>query len=303
MGLIKNAVFTAKKYSPEIKFVFAVISFGAALYTTHKSALKAQRIIEKRKEWLGTVEEVKKQVENGEIPEEEYSEKDRKKDVLVTNLEFGIDMVKNYALPAGFSALSVWLFRGAMLDYKNLALGLNAAYNTLLMKYNSEMGHFKKELGEEKFNDIQESYAAETIIQSQLSGIKNPKQKAEIMEKATDFSRLFDETNPLWTGNPSTDLFTLRCKEAELDEILQREGYIKYNDMLVRTGNREVKAGEILGILRDNPDGTINHVSFGLFNVHDDTKAWFEPGYEPIYLIRFNLDPKPIISRLNWPDI
>lgn len=303
MGFMKHVVSNTKKYSPEIKFIFACISFGAALYTTHKSALKAQKILAERKEWLDAVEEVNGQVERGEITEEEYSEKDVKQDRFVTNVKFVIDMGRNYALPAGFSALSVWLFRGAMLDYKNLALGLNAAYNTLLMKYNSEMGHIKKEVGEEKFEELQESYAAQTIIQSQLSGIKNPKQKAELMAKATNFSRLFDETNPLWTGNPSTDLFTLRCIEAELDEILQREGHIEYNEMLVKTGNGEVKAGKVLGLIRDNPDGTINHVNFGLFNVGDDTKAWFEPGYEPIYLIRYNIDPKPIVSRLNWPDI
>ena len=50
-------ILTTKKYSPEIKFIFGVVSFGAALYTTNKAALKAEKIKEKRKELLEVIEE------------------------------------------------------------------------------------------------------------------------------------------------------------------------------------------------------------------------------------------------------
>ena len=150
MGLNKllgTAVLTTKKYSPEIKFIFGVISLGAALYTTHKSALKYQKILEEKKLALDKAEdevrsgvaEVRKSIENGELEPEVYTEADEKKDYkkarMQVNVAYGFKMAKNYALPALFTGATVFFFHGAMMDYKNVAVGIGAAYNALLMIY------------------------------------------------------------------------------------------------------------------------------------------------------------------------
>ena len=55
-----------------------------------------------------------------------------------------------------------------------------------------------------------------------------------------------------------------------------------------------------MGWVRDNPDGTINHVDFGIFNINNRASRWFVNGLEPIFLIDFNVDPSPITGRTGW---
>lgn len=302
-GFANALAFKTKKNSPEIKFWIGVVAFGAALYSTHKAALKSREILEKRKEDLQVIDEVKAQIESGDISPEEYSPEDERNDRSLSNLYFAINMVKNYALPAGCTIVSILAFRGAMVDYRNLALSINAAYNTLLMKYNHKMGFIKRQLGEEKFKELEEGFKTEQIVNAQSTGLKDPKEKKEYRDKCNPYSRFFDETHSAWTGIPEVDKLWLLGKQNELDETLQRNGQLILNDAYIFTGYEPTKAGQVMGWIRDNPDGTINHVDFGIFNIDDPASRWFVNGLEPVFLIDFNIDPKPIVSRCDWDEV
>lgn len=304
MGLAKLAgdiLLTTKKYSPEIKFILGVVSLGAALYTTHKAALKSDEILEKRKERLKKVDEAKEMVENGEVEEGvTYTEADIKSDIRKINLSFAIDLGKNYALPALFTGLTIASFAGAMGDYKKLFIGMGAAYNAVVMKYNDEMKFFKDQLGEEKFNDLQEGFKTEQIRKAQSTGLKDPEAKWQARSKNNPYSRFFDELHGCWTENPETNKTWLIGKENMLEERLQRNGHLFLNDAYEEMGYPPTDAGRVMGWIRDNPDGTTNHVDFGIFDVHDEASRWFVNGLEPIFLINFNVDPKPITGRIGW---
>ena len=305
MGLRKIAgdiVLTTKKYSPEIKFIFGVLSLGAALYTTHKAALKSQKIVARKKELEQTIEEAKELVETGEIPEEEYTKEDVKLDIRKKNFEYVTSMVKNYALPAAFTGVSIWLFHGAVMDYKNLFVGMGAAYNAVVMKYNDKMDFYKKELGDEKFNELEEGFKTNQVVQSQNTGLTDPEERTAEKEKYNPYSRFFDQDHPCWTGDPEVDKYWLLMHQNFLDEKLQRNGYLFLNDAYEECGFEPSKAGRVMGWIRDNPDGTINHVDFGLFNVNDMASRWFVNGVEAVFLINFNVMKDPITGRLPWVD-
>lgn len=303
MGLSKIAgdiVLTTKKYSPEIKFIFGVFSLGAALYTTHKAALKSQQIVARKKELEQTIEEAKEMVETGEIPEEEYTKEDVKLDIRKKNFEYVTSMAKNYALPALCTGVSIWLFHGAVMDYKNLFVGMGAAYNALMVKYNDKMAFYKKELGKEKFDELEEGFKTNQIVRAQSTGLTDPEEKEAQRKKENPYSRFFDEDHPDWTGNPEVDKYWLLIHQNLLDEKLQRVGYLFLNDAYLACGYAETDAGRVMGWVRDNPDGTINHVDFGIFNINNRASRWFVNGLEPIFLIDFNVDPSPITGRTGW---
>lgn len=307
MGFSKvmgDIMLSTKRHSPEIKFIFGVITFGAALYTTHKAALKCELIKEKKKELMRTIEEAKEDAENGNLPDVEgldtYTEQDYKTDRRKANLIYGLDVAKNYALPAAFSIASIWLFRGAVLDYKNMFVGVGAAYNALLMKYNDKMKFIKEELGDEKFQELEEGFKTKQVVNAQSTGLKSKAAKKEERDKCNPYSRFFDELHHAWTPDPEVNKFFLLGKQNELDAQLQRVGHLFLNDAYVFCGYEETDAGRVMGWVRDNPDGTINHVDFGIFNIHDEASRWFVNGLEPIFLIDFNVDPEPITGRIGW---
>lgn len=310
MGFAKlkgDFLLSAKNNSPKIKFIFAVLSFGAALYTTHKAALKSVQIKKKKQELLDVIEEAKEMAANGDLPDVEgldtYTEEDYKLDLRKTNFEYVLDLGKNYALPVLFAGASIYLFHDACMDYKNVAVGIGAAYNTLLMKYNDKMAFYKKELGDEKFGEMEEGFKTRQITKAQSTGLTDENSKREIRNKCNPYSRFFDETHPAWTDNPDLNKMWLLGKQNELEERLQRIGHLYLNEAYDYCGYEPTKAGQVMGWIRDNPDGTTNHVDFGIFNISDQASRWFVNGLEPVFLINFNICPDPITKMIKWKDV
>ena len=299
-SLMSKVIFTTKKYKPEIKFVFGVISMGAALVCTHKAALKCQKIKEEREQGLCDIEETVEMVKKGELAEDQYTEADVKNDRRIVNVKYGIDMVKNYALPAGFAIASVALFHGAMTDYKDLFVGVSAAYTALRTKFDDKMSFFKKELGEEKFQELEDGFKSEQIKESQNTGLTDPKEKEEARNKCNPYSRWFDELHGCWTDDPEVNKNWLLGKQNWLNSRLQRNGFLFLNDAYEEMGYPPTDAGRVMGWLAKKPDGTINSIDFGIFNIHDEASRWFVNGLEPVFLIDFNVDPKPITGRIGW---
>lgn len=300
MRFMGTAILTTKRYSPQIKFIAGCFAFAGALYTTHKAALKSQDILEKKKKSLEAIEEVKQMVVNEDIAPEDYTEEDEKVDRRKVTAEYIVDMGKNYALPALCTAGSIWLFHGAVMDYKNLFVGLGAAYNAINAKYNDKMKFLKEELGEEKFNDLEEGFKTKQVIRAQSTGLKDPKAKSEIRSKENPYSRWFDELHPEWTENPEANKTWLQGKENMLNERLHRLGHLFLNDVYEEMGFEPTDAGRVMGWIAKNPDGTRNYIDFGIFNIHDAASRWFVNGLEPIFLIDFNVDEKPITGRIGW---
>lgn len=310
--LLGTAVLTTKKYSPEIKFIFGVLSLGAALYTTHKSALKCQKILEEKKlalqqaedETRKEIEDVKAGIERGEIAPEEYTEADEKADFRKTrmqvNVTYGVQVVKNYALPAFFTGAAIFCFHGAMMDYKNLAAGIGAAYSALMMKHDDIMKYIKNQLGDEKFKELQEGFKAEQIKNAQSTGLTDPIEKADARAKMNPYSRFFDELHGSWTGSPEVDKMWLLGKENILNARLQRNGFLFLNDAYEEMGYKPTDAGRVMGWLAKKSDGSTNYIDFGIFNIHDTAARWFVNGLEPVFLINFNVDPQPITGRIGW---
>lgn len=292
-SIMGEIVLSTKKHSPEIKFIFGVITLGGALYSTHKAALKSQEILEKKKEQLQMVEDAKQMVDDGKVEAEEYTPEDEKNDIRKINAEYFFNMSKNYIIPAGLTIASICFFHGAVTDWKNFAVSIGAAYNALVAKHNDEMKFFKEQLGEEKFDELEMGFKTEQIKQTQEC---NDDPRA----KRNQYSRFFDELHPCWTENPEVNKTWLLGKQNFLDAKLQNKGYLLLNEIYEELGYPPTQAGQVMGILRDNPDGTRNHLDFGIFNIHDQASRWFVNGLEPIFLININVDPRPIIGRIEW---
>ena len=305
--LATDILATTNRHSPKIKFVAGVISLGASLYTMHKATIKAEKIKAKKAEDLEAIEDAVKDRENGTLPEGyEYTDEDEKKDRRITNISYITDMAINYGIPVALAALAAGLFASAALDWKNFALGIGSAYGVVVKELSDRKEFYKKELGEETYDEIEKKFEKETIEKAEEAAKAYPGKEENVKQRVAPYMDIFDESNrfwDLWVHNPSALITTLQGVENELEEQLQREGHLEYNTMRVHAGFKPCKSGVVRGLIRDNPDGTINHVSLGLFGVNDKGSRWFRPEVSgKPFNVAFNLDTRPIIDRLPYED-
>lgn len=108
-------------------------------------------------------------------------------------------------------------------------------------------------------------------------------------------SFFFDESsNPNWTKDPIANRQFLESVERWVNQELEGYGFITENMIRKAVGAPFVKAGQWAGTPYKNPDGTVNHITFGM---EKDTVAAqrFRDGIEPSFLVEIRLtDGRPL---------
>lgn len=105
------------------------------------------------------------------------------------------------------------------------------------------------------------------------------------------FMKFFDEANPNFSKNPTTNLYWLKKHEEWFNDRLRAEGYLFLNDVLYDLGFNRCSEGSVYGWLYDpdNP-GAHNNVSLGIKDIRRKTIQNSINGYEPVILLDFNVD-------------
>ena len=171
---LKNATYVAKaavkSHAPEILLATGCVSFVATVVTASKATIKAQDILENHHEALNDIK-----ICAAQTNEEEYSESDQKKDVIVTYSKTCMSMAKIY-LPAvllGTLAVACFLTSYGILKKRNLAL--IASYNAL----NEAFNLYRKRVVEDKGVEADQYYLSgikpETIAVTDENGNKEKK--------------------------------------------------------------------------------------------------------------------------------
>ena len=126
---IKSAANVTKvaivKHSPEILMGVGTVSFVATVVTASKATIKAQDILEDHKYDLADIKEAE------DLDVSEYTKEDAKKDKITLYSQTSIALVKDYALSAGFAAVTLTCFFGAFSIMKKRYTVLAAAYTAL----------------------------------------------------------------------------------------------------------------------------------------------------------------------------
>ena len=115
------------------------------------------------------------------------------------------------------------------------------------------------------------------------------------------YTKFFDESNENWEKNPEHNRIFLNGKQLYLEDQLNRHGYLLLNTAYDALGIPPTQEGQIMGWKKYKTDeeaqlhGAANHVSLGLF-ANTQSVRDFANGYENSILLRFNVDPEPIIG-------
>jgi len=289
------------KHGPMIKFVTGNVGLVGAGVAGCVATAKAMRILDSAKDTIAAIKDIG--------PECSYHMEDPKTGELVectqteaiamVRKETAVKLFKLYIIPVGVGASAVIIETSGFKDM----LVRNAALSASLTAYKKALDTYKEraqryltpeeqlsvKYGDDVIGEIKEDEAIEQILPNTYSPL----------------AIVFDETCIGWTGNIAQDLWFIRTREREANEIFNQQGFFFLNDAykmlgvpmkpkVIDSSNNKMPdrrdIGQVLGWDKNNPNGD-GYISFGIDEHMDnpETRAFVNGRYKYIVL-DFNVD-------------
>lgn len=286
------------KHSPEILVVSGVIGVVTAAVMACKATTKAQDILTGTKNELDTIA---KCADNAEV--EEYTQEDAKKDTVIVYAQTGIRFAKLYAPSVMLGVLSITSILTAHHILRKRHIALAAAYSAVDKGFREYRSRVAERFGETVEKELRYNIKAQPIQET----VTDENGKEITIEKevpiahpntTSEYARFFDESCECWEKDSEYNLYFLKAREQQANDMLISRGYLFLNEVYDMLGIPKTKAGQIVGWIydKDNPVGD-NYVDFGLYDINREKTRDFVNGYERVILLDFNVDGN-ILDRI-----
>lgn len=282
-----------KKHSPEIMVVAGVVGVVTSTVMACKATTKVNDILEETKKQVDDVHNV---LESENVPVEEYTNEDAKKDLAIIYTQTGVKLIKLYGPAVLVGALSITGILASHHILKKRNVALTAAYATIDRSFKEYRGRVVERFGKELDRELRYNIKAQEIEEVTVD-----KDGKETVEKKTinvvdpnmysDYARIFDNGSTGWTKDPEYNLMFLKSQQNYANDKLKAQGYLFLNDVYDMLGIPRTKAGQIVGWVYD-PDNTVgdNFVDFGIYDIYNEKACDFVNGRERSIVLDFNVD-------------
>lgn len=282
-----------KKHSPEIMVVAGVVGVVTSTVMACKATTKVNDILEETKKQVDDVHNV---LESENVPAEEYTNEDAKKDLAIIYTQTGVKLIKLYGPAVLVGALSITGILASHRILKKRNVALTAAYATIDRSFKEYRGRVVERFGKELDRELRYNIKAQEIEEVTVD-----KDGKETVEKKTinvvdpnmysDYARIFDNGSTGWTKDPEYNLMFLKSQQNYANDKLKAQGYLFLNDVYDMLGIPRTKAGQIVGWVYD-PDNTVgdNFVDFGIYDIYNEKACDFVNGRERSIVLDFNVD-------------
>ena len=288
-----KAKLSVKKASPTLLIVGgAIIGVVAIVDYCKKSINEAAPIIEESNEKIDIIEENAR---------EELVEPN-KEEISKIKKSTAVKLCKVYARPVGLTVVSAVMIGGSHYILKKRNVALAAAFTAVdsgfKMYRQRVIERFGDEVDKELRYNIKKHTIEEKYIDPETGEERIKETEVGVIEtdpndpnKYSIYARFFDQYCTEWSKSPEYNLTFLRARQAEANQILQRDGYLFLNTVYDMLGIPRSKAGQVVGWVykEDNPVGD-NFVDFGIYDVRRSANRDFVNGYENVILLDFNID-------------
>lgn len=282
--------FKFKKHSPEILVTAGVVGTVVSGVMACKATLKVNDILVDSKE---KVDKIHYALENPEALTEAYTEEDSKKDLAITYVQTGFELVKLYApsVILGAASIGCILTSHKVLRTRNVALA--AAYTAVDKGFKEYRSRVIERFGEELDRELRYNIKKKEIEEIAIDENGNEhvvKKTVDVMDSEPSiYARFFDDGCTGWDKNAEMNLFFLLQQQNAANQILKSDGHLFLNEVYDLLGIPRTKAGQMVGWVYDNERGD-NYVDFGIYDVHNKKAREFVNGYERTILLDFNVD-------------
>ena len=285
--------FKIKKASPEIMVVAGVVGVVTSTVMACKATTKVNDILEETRKQVDDVHNV---LDSDNVPADEYTNDDAKKDLAIIYTQTGVKLIKLYAPSVLVGALSITGILASHKILKKRNVALTAAYATIDRSFKEYRGRVVERFGKELDRELRYNIKAQEIEEKTVDKDGN-----ETIEKKTisvvdpnmysDYARIFDNGSMGWTKDPEYNLMFLKLQQNQANDRLRAQGYLFLNDVYDMLGIPRTKAGQIVGWIYDeeNPVGD-NFVDFGIYDIYNEKACDFVNGRERSIVLDFNVD-------------
>lgn len=287
LGRIKP-VRIIKKNLPEIMVVAGIGGVVFSAVDACRQTLKLGDALDEIKGDISSVHE-RKAITN----EDEYPEKDIRKDLAIAYAKGGMSIARLYSRPVTVGVLSIGSIVGGTHILRRRNVALLAAYETLNSSFLGYRRRVKDKVGEDAerklyFGVEQQEYEETTTGKDGKE--KTKKKKVDVLDptKLSPYTFIFDEASSAWDRDAEYNKMFLLGTQNHANDKLNIDGFLFLNDVLEWLGLPKTKTGQVVGWLKDG-DGD-GFVDFGIFDINDYKKRDFINGYERSIILDFNVD-------------
>ena len=274
--LVGRGVLTVKKYSPEILTAGAIVGVVGTAVLASKATLKAAPEFRALQDEVAELKSPQTDVG--------YSDEELRKLVAKTYIH-GIARISKMYLPAASTAVAASvcvLSAHGIMKRRNVAIAM--AYKTLETTFNEYRERVVEEIGVERERDVRHGYKVEEVIDEETG--KKKKVPTVSDDAGSLYSRMFDERNVNWQGEPDYNDLFLRTQQNYANDMLRIRGHVTLNDVFDRLGIDRVPEGQLVGWVWQGEGD--NYIDFGLDEFqYRDQGVWNLPGE---IKLNFNVD-------------
>lgn len=274
-----KAMFTIRKYSPQILTTVGVAGVVTSAVLASKATLHLEPIIDEAKLKIEHAE-----LQTHESNAHEYSSADHKKRMLGIYTSTAGKIGKLYGPSVALGVVSIGCIIGGQGVMHKRNVAMVAAYKGLEETFNKYRERIVEELGEDKEKEIRYGIRDEVVTDE-----KGKDQTVKVIDPETSVDiYFFDGNNKNWVESPDYNMMFLRTQEQMADQRLRAQGYLFLNDVLRDLGFEPTQAGAVTGWVMGG-DGD-DFVDFGIIDCQPMSNRVFGNDDTDSVLLNFNID-------------
>ncbi len=270
-----------QKGSPGLLLGVGIAGMVGSTVLACRATLKMDEVVDEAKGKLDTAKT---------LDHEEYSEKDRQRDITLIYFQTGVKIVKLYAPAIALGSLSIYALTSShsILTKRNAAL--TAAYAALEKGFNEYRGRVVEKYGEDQDRDFRYGTREDVIVDPKTSKKKTVTRVST--NEPSVYARFFDSSSSSWNKEPEYNLIFLQCQQNYANDLLNSRGHVFLNEVYDMLGLQRSQAGAVVGwiLSPDEERTTDNFVNFGVFDGKTEQVRDFVNGFEGAILLDFNVD-------------
>jgi Family of unknown function (DUF6353) len=276
--IARNALHV-QKASPELLMGLGIAGMVGSTILACRATLKVDTVMDEAKQKLDLAKT---------LQHDDYSEKDRSRDISLIYFQSGVRVVKLYAPAVLVGALSIYAIRtsNGILTRRNIAL--TAAYGALEKGFGEYRARVVDKYGEEEDRNLRYGTREVEIVDPKTK--KKKKVTRVALDDPSIYARFFDPYSTSWNKEPEYNLIFLKCQQNYANDLLRSRGHIFLNEVYDMLGIPRSKAGAVVGWVLTKDDSTDNFVNFGVFDGKRQVVRDFVNGNEGAILLDFNVD-------------
>lgn len=274
-------VLTAQKHSPVILLGIGITGFVGTVVLAASATLKMDEVLKDHEE----------KVQQGHdalaLGTDNYTEKDRKKDLTTLYIQTGLKVTKLYAPAVLLGAVSICAMTGSYSILNRRNVGLTAAYTAVMEGFKEYRERVVQDLGVEKDAEYRHGLIDRQIaVDTDEGPVAKTMKGTDASKTGSIYAKIFDESNPNWKKEPGYNQLFLQAQQNYVNNLLKHRGHVFLNEVYEALGMDHTKAGAVVGWVKGNGDDCID---FGVFN-NVFLGREFVNGNEKSIWLDFNVD-------------